>query len=274
LRERRMGCCESREPPSDKTLGDPLIDNSHTGEGEDGMEMVRQRAGTTETWGVYPEVSATEKRSRDSLHIGGGMNPLMFGSGDGPKGRNSMNPMGNPMTKDSRGSVQPGLGWSSKVKEDDAQSKIEMIMEGGLQHDGKEKKMLSIGSHLSSWSEGWFELFNTHLQFRNEKNGPVTKRLALDKGYTTVAPDVETHESSVFRIVTEGNEFSCKASSDAEMVRWVDGLQAAISGCHPCIKEGYMKKQGSTVATWKRRYFLLFTDGLVYLDRDEGTCSD
>jgi hypothetical protein len=162
--------------------------------------------------------------------------------------------------------MQSDAGWKNqKEEEPDA---AEIIMEGMLQHDGQEKKMLSM-KVLDSWADGWFELCSTHFQFRAEEGGAITKRLALDKGYTCAAPDNETHELNVFRIVTEGKEFKCKASSEEEMKRWVDAIQAVISTSHPCLKEGFMTKQGSTVANWKRRYFLLFTDALVYLDRDE-----
>lgn len=124
-----------------------------------------------------------------------------------------------------------------------------------------------VGGSVKTWKTRYFRMYPTQLHYYENELAALPKGSVLLPGaqLAIYSDDVYPNHPFSFGITPCNNQrdYVFSASSASERVAWIAALkplcQMTIKTAQTSIKEGYMTKQGGTIKTWKRRWFVLTT---------------
>ncbi|KAI9923122.1 hypothetical protein PsorP6_001652 [Peronosclerospora sorghi] len=132
------------------------------------------------------------------------------------------------------------------------------------------------GRTVKSWKRRFWTLHGTTLSYYKSERGALVR--------TVDVVNVQTHVSIPHGLLVStrsGRDLVLQADSTHERARWVQALRDAVASTttkvvattqwtHESVRySGWLEKEGQRFKTWKRRYFIVHTDGTLLYYREK-----
>lgn len=140
----------------------------------------------------------------------------------------------------------------------------------------KEGYMLKRGDTVKSWKKRYFILFQDKIMYFKDKSNTGLVQGEIQLTQNTLCS--EDKESGVGGFVicpqATGRKFFITAGDAAQASEWINAIVNQIKQskgaeqkvANHSMKEGFLRKKGGTLGTWKSRFLILFGDKIQYFE--------
>jgi hypothetical protein len=149
-------------------------------------------------------------------------------------------------------------------------------LDDGPQNVLKTGYMTKQGGSVKNWKKRWFVLTDKYLKYyKNEKiQGVQPIGVLFLRTVSKIDRGVEGPSGMIdaFSLSTPDRVYVFACQNDREVRAWIDAIKTIVKPTGKVadvIKSGVMIKQGGSVKNWKKRYFKLRSDKLLYYYKDD-----